>query len=962
MRQLNISSYTSRFDKNKKVKVSSLSWRELVERLTKSKKTRETFSEFQAMASLDKLAIKDTGWFVGGLFDPPLRKSFNLVSRSLLVLDLDHLESWDIEEIKATYGKYAYLVHSSHSHSAERPRLRLVIPLTRDVTPEEYEPLSRLVANMLDMDMFDKTTHQFSRIMFWPSHASDGEVYLDVNDGEWLDPDHFLDTLESLDAFGEWPSASDEQSVRPSAARAQDPFTKPGPIGAFNRAYSIPEAIETFDLPYEESGQGDGRYTYTTGTSADGAVYYEDDGHLFSHHESDPAHGNHNAWDLVRLHRFGDDGEAFTDTPLFKRPSMQRMSLLAARDPEVQREIAGEMFDDISGDEDCSDVLRLGSTSAAEHELGGDRGTSAAVPAGQPDGDAGGDAESSVERVEHAPLSQITFISVMEMIEGFQREHDTTIAAQSTQLLEELAVASLPEHETDMCVQAFIAYANRNTKSGLTKIGMKKSLKELKKALSSRKGGDGELVDIQVEFLDTFLERYYAKGAHLRRTGKQFWVFNGTHWSIRSDEYIQGQLFEMLADLRTNSKSRKESRELAAAVGENQTSSIFSGLWMMFQGRATHVTESTYSEKDPMGLLRTRLPKAINCKNGTIDFRADGKWRKRPADPEDMITSCVNVKYDRDAECPVWDAFCETTFSLAPDPRETQRHLEELMGYTLSQSRNLRAWVLLYGGTGTGKSTVVEVMSSLLGEGAKNMPMSNYGGSNNHASAGLVGKQMLIDDDFKAADILNDGFLKSISEEKRLEANPKGKDEYPFVARCVPFIITNNAPATRDSSAALADRALVFPFDHQIPYGERDTELGSKLGDELQGIFARCVRAYGRLVARGQWAFSQACTAAWEKWVEQSNPINIFIAECLDESPKEYVKSTDVWGAFQLWWSQETGRTGDAGRHRSKFYTALEQALERPRVRHSSEGLIWRGWKLDKKFITTDSEAGEGDF
>lgn len=907
-RKLVISSYKSRFDKGKKLKVGSITWDKLVERLSDFKITDETFEEYQQMETLQKLSIKDVGYFVGGKFDPPLRKTFNLQSRSVLTLDLDHIESWDVDEISKTYDAHAFFVHSSHSHSDDSPRLRLVFPLLRDVTPDEYEPLARKVASFLDMDWFDDSTYQYSRIMFWPSRAKDGD-YLTISgrpDGAWLDPDEILDMYEDWQDFGSWPVSSREGRIRVSASKAQDPFTKQGIIGAFNRAFTIPEAIEIFKLPYEESGQGDGRYTYTKGTSADGAVYYPDDGHLYSHHDSDPAKGNQNAWDLVRLHLF-DTSKDDEDMPMLSRPSMRRMYAHVGNMPEVVAEMAqAEGFDDL------------------------------------------GEIEVKDEEGEKKKLkrSELSFDSIKEYAASCLNNTKSKLSMDDVKEIVLRAAAAGPEledSERDVLaeyVKTIYPY------KGATKGSIVSDIKAKSKSLKAR-GTDGsdEIKDIQMEFIRNFLDTYYAGGAHLRRTGKQFWSYTGTHWVQQSDEFISGQLAESLVQLRTDATSRKQNKALAAAVGESQTSAIWSSLWSMFRAIDAN---STGGGPDPMGLRRTGLPAAINCANGTVVFRSDGKHRLRPHDPIDLFTSVVDVEYDKTAECPIWDKFCSDAFSLSLDPDDMQRHLEELLGYILNQSRQLRAWVLLYGGTGSGKSTVGRVLNALLGDTAKNMSMGNYAGNNSHASAGLIGKQLLLDDDYPMGALLNDGFLKSISEEKQMDANPKGRDEFPFVARVVPVILTNNPPATRDTSGALYDRALVFPFDHMIPRDERDPQLMDEMvKTELPGILYRAIVAFGRLHARGDWLFPNDCTSAWHKWIGQSNPLRLFVNECLELDEGSILRAVDAWEVYQSWYRQEVGiGGGKAGLHRNRFYEGLEQTLNQIRKRHMSAGMVWSGWKI----------------
>ena len=185
-----------------------------------------------------------------------------------------------------------------------------------------------------------------------------------------------------------------------------------------------------------------------------------------------------------------------------------------------------------------------------------------------------------------------------------------------------------------------------------------------------------------------------------------------------------------------------------------------------------------------------------------------------------------------------------------------------------------------------------------------------------------------------------------------MTANPKGKDEFPFVCRTVPIILSNNAPATRDISGALADRALVFPFNHRVPASEKDIDLGRKLEKEYPGIFARCVKAYARMVKRGTWKFPVDCTVAWKKWQAQSNPLNLFIEQVLIEDEEGVTKCAEVWGAYGTWHAEEVayGARGGTALTRNKFYESFEDATGLTKNRHAELGNVYKGVTLDKSY------------
>ncbi|MDM5635631.1 hypothetical protein P7995_14840, partial [Staphylococcus aureus] len=92
------------------------------------------------------------------------------------------------------------------------PRLRLVIPLKRNVNADEYEAIGRKVADIVGMDYFDDTTYQPHRLMYWPSTSNDAEFFFTYEDLPLLDPDKILNEYVDWTDTLEWPTSSREES------------------------------------------------------------------------------------------------------------------------------------------------------------------------------------------------------------------------------------------------------------------------------------------------------------------------------------------------------------------------------------------------------------------------------------------------------------------------------------------------------------------------------------------------------------------------------------------------------------------------------------------------------------------------------------------------------------------------------------------------------------------------------
>lgn len=325
-------------------KNNKLLWSELVNKLAVATKTKETYKQFSGASKADQGKIKDVGGFVGGFLTNGRRDKSNVLFRQVVTLDIDFSHEdfwWDFTML----FECAAVIHATHSSSQKNNRHRLVIPLSREVSQEEYQAIARRIAGDMNIELFDQSTFDVNRLMFWPSTSSDVEYYFEYQDGIFLDADKVLDKYTNWKDTTEWPTAINHLDTIASAAKKQeDPQSKKGIIGVFCRTYSIQDAIANFLAETYIATEND-RYTYSAGTTASGLIVYEDT-FAYSHHGTDPAGGRLcNAFDLVRIHKFGhlDSGKEKNEQD---KKSFKAMEEFAAKDPATRRQIAEEKFEE----------------------------------------------------------------------------------------------------------------------------------------------------------------------------------------------------------------------------------------------------------------------------------------------------------------------------------------------------------------------------------------------------------------------------------------------------------------------------------------------------------------------------------------------------------------------------------------------------------------------------------------
>lgn len=253
-----------------------------------------------------------------------------VVSRDALTLDSDTPADDFLDRIKDL--KVKMLIHTTFNSKPDKHRYRVIIPLSRSVSPLEYSIIASNIMESVGSSSFDNGSLEPERLMLKPA----GEHFeFWVHDGPIFEPPA-VSVEEALSA-----------DLLPPSKR--DPLSLEGAIGAFNRVYTdLDTLIEKYDLPYETEGA---RWRYKGTQSAPGMDHIKGtDGLWWSDHQTDPAHGHaQNAFDLMRIHLFGSaDLTSKPETPINDLPSSKKAMELIEEDEDVRKEQWNHDFGDLS--------------------------------------------------------------------------------------------------------------------------------------------------------------------------------------------------------------------------------------------------------------------------------------------------------------------------------------------------------------------------------------------------------------------------------------------------------------------------------------------------------------------------------------------------------------------------------------------------------------------------------------
>lgn len=493
------------------------------------------------------------------------------------------------------------------------------------------------------------------------------------------------------------------------------------------------------------------------------------------------------------------------------------------------------------------------------------------------------------------------------------------LATKYRQAIMEAAQYQLSATEIDTILPRLVVLAEAEGRTA-NKPSIKKDLIEARKSTAEKVEARRQK-SLEDWLADEVLRLFWKGGDHLRRMGKLYWVYDKGVWRVLDAELIDNRVYRLLAKVIKSDNG--EGSALQSLLDESGRVDMMNALVNSVVGLIAKKSAHD-SREDPLGLCRRHVDSVMNCRNGEIWF-SKGVGRMKEHNPEHLLTAQITAEYDKDATCPEWDAALLRIFRDHPDTEDVIRHLHEVMGYIIQGQRELAAWIMFYGQGSNGKSFVASILQTIMGSKSwVGKSLAEFGrNGNNHMEAGLVGKLMLIDDDYDKNTMLPDGALKKLSEAKALTANPKNANEFNFVCRTTPILLANHWPKTRDMSFGLERRALVFHFNSTISREETDMGLERRVAEnELSGVLNHLIAGWKRLQGRGHFLEPSSCWAAKTVWLGKRNTLASFASECLEVTGDldDELPALDVWTAFQFW---TTADNSGAKWGRNTFYDEI---------------------------------------
>lgn len=347
--------------------------------------------------------------------------------------------------------------------------------------------------------------------------------------------------------------------------------------------------------------------------------------------------------------------------------------------------------------------------------------------------------------------------------------------------------------------------------------------------------------------------------------------------------------------------------------------------------KAARNQRQDYWEEYPHPFFSSSPAGAVFANGFMYADRSAGELQFRDHAPEHAQRVGFDFEFDPNARPTLFLDYLRGAFEPDPSPEEKIKLVGEMMGAGLLGLATFdiagRAF-MLHGEKGTGKSTLLKVLSALYPDDAiTHLPPQELCDSTE--GAGLEGARLNLVYEAPQKQVLRESGFKAIVHGETVRRRAPYRQEVEFSPDALHVFACNELPPAPGATGAFWDRWHAISFNRKFRNTDDEIpDLDRKIiNREMKGVTAFAVAGANRLLEQEGYTMPPSSEALLERWQREADPVKQFLADCTSravefDNMQTWAKRSRVWNAWEAW-RRENGYNR---LNRNTFKSRMQQA------------------------------------
>lgn len=362
--------------------------------------------------------------------------------------------------------------------------------------------------------------------------------------------------------------------------------------------------------------------------------------------------------------------------------------------------------------------------------------------------------------------------------------------------------------------------------------------------------------------------------------------FHGGWWVYEHGVWVSRDIHEVNHHIRLFLR-----RQRGSGVSVNQR---------RINGLASMMVDDVFISDRRLTELQMSSSRYINLQNGLYNLETHQLEAHRP---EMMMTNQLDFAFDDDATCPVFDKFLHTSL-VKPDgttDHDMVALCQQALAYSMTARTDLKASFWCQGLPDAGKSTLVALIRSLMGNLHATIDLNQLA-TNRFLLSGIVGKRVVTFTEASSNTVLPDALYKSIvGGEDEIYVDVKNRPGISFKPQFKLWWAMNESPRISDRSGATFNRLKLILFNRTVPKNERNPKLLQEMESEKAGIFNSLMTFYRILQREKKFRWVQQSDEKLREYQLENDTEATYIEERCERHDSHKIQSSLLYRDYASW-------------------------------------------------------------